>query len=163
MEIPQLDGVTNFLTTLSMWNATRRVACRTYPRILQYSHFSSTPKPFSHQNPPLNLDPGLEALLRDVDISLKNHMKGSPKHKELEIVTGVDSGLLNGLSLTEWSSMEINADVDDLERESRKSPAASFGSNQIGSVILPEELRSAIEAIISGKFIFPRPPKIDQS
>jgi hypothetical protein len=116
--------------------------------------------PYLIQNPPLNLDPVFEALLSDVDISLKNHMKGSPKHKELEIVTGVDSGLLNGLSLTEWSSMEINADLDDVERESRKSPAAIFGSNQIGSVILPQELRSAVEAIISGNFISPRPSRL---
>ena len=144
----------------SMLNTTRRVACRTYPCILPCSYFSSTPKRYSLQNPPLNLDPGLQALLRDVDISLKNSKKCLPKPKELEIVTGVDSSLLHGLSLTEWSSMEVDADLGDVERESRKSPAAIFGSNQIGSVILPQELQSAVEAIISGNSIS-LTPRID--
>jgi hypothetical protein len=103
----------------------------------------------------LNLDPTLQALLRDISISLKNPNKGFAKHKELEIVTGTDSGLLPGLSLKEWTSMEKNADIGDVELESRKSPAAIFGSIQIGSVILPQELRSAIEAIISGNSTFP--------
>ena len=138
-----------------MLNTTRRVACRTYPCILPCSHFSSTPKRYSLQNPPLKLDPGLQALLRDVDISLKNSKKCLPKPKELEIVTGVDSSPLHGLSVTEWSSMEIGVDLGDVERESRKSPAAIFGSNQVGSVILPQELQSAVEAIIAGSLISP--------
>jgi hypothetical protein len=139
-----------------------RAACRTYPCILQCSRISSTPKHYSLQNPPLNLDPGLQALLRDVDISLKNSKAGLPKHKELEIITGVDSSRVHGLSLTEWSSMEINAELGEVERESRKSPAANFGSTQIGSVVLPQELRSAIEAIVSGNFISPSPSRINQ-
>jgi hypothetical protein len=134
-----------------MLNATRRVACRTYPWC---SHFSSTPTHHSLQNPPLNLDPGLQALLRDVDISLKSSKEGLPKHKELEIVTRANPGLLHGLSVTEWSPMEVGADLGDVERESRKSPSAIFGSDQIGSVILPQELLTAVEAIISGNFIF---------
>jgi nitrogen regulatory protein PII-like uncharacterized protein len=103
----------------------------------------------------LNLDPSLQALLRDVDISLKNSKHGLAKHKELEIVTSVDWGSDRGLSPTEWTSMEVDEDLGDVERESRKSPAAVFGSDQIGTVVLPQELRSAIEEIISGNFFSP--------
>jgi hypothetical protein len=51
--------------------------------------------------------------------------------------------------------MEVDEDLGDVERESRKSPAAVFGSDQIGTVVLPQELRSAIEEIISGNFFSP--------
>lgn len=143
-----------------MLNAARRVACRGHQRILQCSYLSSTTATrYSLPNAPLNLDPSLDALLRDIDISLKNSKQGLAKHKELKIVTG--SSPHQEICLKEWSSMEPNADLGDVERESPKSPAAIFGSNQIGSVILPQELRFAIEAIVSRNIIFPPHPSID--
>ena len=40
-------------------------------------------------------------------------------------------------------------------RKERKSPAAAFGSNGIGSVTIPFELQDAIRSIISGE-CFPK-------
>ena len=127
---------------------TRRVFCRRHPWSLQLFQLSSTPSRYSLPNAPLNLDPSLRLLLHDINISLKNSKHSTATHKELEIVNGIDSSLHRAISLKEWSSM--NGELGDEEREPPKSPAAIFGSNQIGSVILPQELRSAIESIISG-------------
>lgn len=133
----------------SMLRATRKVVCRRQPWSLQSSKISSTTSRYSLPNAPLNLDPSLQSLLRDINISLKNSKHSAARHNELEIVNGVDSSL-HAISLKEWSSMKINDELGDEVREPPKSPAAIFGSNQIGSVILPQELRDAIESIISG-------------
>lgn len=42
----------------------------------------------------------------------------------------------------------LNNDMD------RKSPAARYGSRQIGAVILPNQLQNAINALISGEYFF---------
>ena len=43
---------------------------------------------------------------------------------------------------------------DEIEsRESRKSPAAAFGSRQIGAVVLPKQLQSSVSRLIEGKSV----------
>lgn len=113
---------------------------------------SSTARNYSVPNPPFHLDPSLRSLLHDIHISLKNAEKSSAEHKELEMVSGDESSAVHRSS-SEWFPMKTNDWIhEDAKRESRKSPAAQFGSDQIGTVVLPQELCSAIESVISGEF-----------
>ena len=42
---------------------------------------------------------------------------------------------------------------DEVEsRESRKSPAAAFGSRHIGAVVIPKQLQNSISRLIEGLF-----------
>jgi hypothetical protein len=95
-------------------------------------------------NSPLNLDPSLQALLADVDISLiKNKSKHLPKGpRELEIWDGP----------SEEAYSLINEDISHTADEhlTRKSPAAHYGSLRTGATILPFELHASISRLISG-------------
>ncbi|KAL0951798.1 hypothetical protein HGRIS_008465 [Hohenbuehelia grisea] len=117
-----------------------------FPKIRNsLSRPSSSISDTKHPNPPLHLDPSLRALLQDVDISLNQHKHkhayARPGPRELEatsvdILPGEDGALATG--------------DDDVEEHShRKSPAALFGSQGIGAVILPLELQASINLIIS--------------
>ncbi|KAF7436331.1 37S ribosomal protein S22 [Pleurotus ostreatus] len=93
-------------------------------------------------NPPLDLDPSFQALLRDVDISLERHNPKDaalPSRRELEAlpVEGTEDSLL------------LPDDAPHDEYSLRKSPAAHFGSQRIGAVILPLELQASITSIIA--------------
>ena len=118
--------------------------------------FSSSASAFSPQlNPRMDLDPALRDLLRDVDMSLggKKRSRGPhpPLKKQLEEVP-------EPLQDVATASLSI-AEIDDLEEPfqeetvGRKSPAAEFGSYSMGTVILPLELQSAINVLISGAII----------
>jgi hypothetical protein len=98
-------------------------------------------------NAPLDLDPSLRALLKDVDISLikrKSLENRTQPHRELEV-------LPTGLSLVNEVDVE-NDIVDEEGSKERKSPAALFGSDRIGAVVLPLELQKSISLLISGRF-----------
>jgi hypothetical protein len=85
----------------------------------------------------------MQALLKDVDMSLLSHKKGpAPARRELDIIPS--EGDLNVVSETE-------RETDAAEYEGRKSPAAHFGSSRIGSVVLPLELQHSINLLISGE------------
>jgi len=132
--------------------AARRLTCCSSQSFFGHAPFSSTAKSYSVPNPPLHLDPSLRSLLHDIDISLKNAKKSSGEPKELEIVSGDESGVVHRFPPEQWSPMETNDWIhEETERESRKSPAAEFGSDQIGAVVLPQELCSAINSVISGE------------
>jgi hypothetical protein len=111
---------------------------------------------------PVPLDPSLQALLNDVDISIARHKARrtdpSPRvvdsgkaHRELEVFpelslehTDRDAG-----------SSALELDYDDAHEEAdtaetRKSPAAAFGSKAIGAVVLPLELQNSIVRLIEG-------------
>ncbi|TFK77519.1 Rsm22-domain-containing protein [Pluteus cervinus] len=95
----------------------------------------STSRTRSNQpNPPLHLDPSLRALLQDVDISLGNYNPKGTKLHQLEVVSNLQS------------SDVVDEDVESVRR---KSPAALFGSQGIGAVILPDQLQASINLIIS--------------
>jgi hypothetical protein len=53
------------------------------------------------------------------------------------------------------SNMESSAwEHEETEsRDSRKSPAALFGSRKIGAVVIPKELQSSVGRLIEGEFI----------
>src|ERR1700733_15959567 len=104
------------------------------PYLLSLKHFSSYP------NPPLDLDPSLQALLKDVDISLSQNKSRPPVlRRELEALP------------TEDLPETVTSLAEELpEYAQRKSPAAQFGSQQIGAVVLPPQLQTSINLLIFG-------------
>jgi hypothetical protein len=110
------------------------LGCIAKKRLYSSAHSHNT-----HARSKLELDPSLEALLKDVDISLQNY-KTQHKHRELDV-------------------LEISEDLKDTELDEepsedegylgRKSPAAHFGSDKIGSMVIPHELQNAINELIS--------------
>ncbi|KAJ7687437.1 mitochondrial small ribosomal subunit Rsm22-domain-containing protein [Mycena rosella] len=134
------------------FRATRYVGLRGVPRrrSATVSLFGTSTSTCSAQvNPRVDLDPALRNLLRDVDMSLggKKRSSGSPLKplkRELE-----------QLPELQQDTSVIVSDLDDIELEprelevGRKSPAAQFGSQDIGSVVLPLELQNSINLIIS--------------
>ncbi len=102
-----------------------------------------------HPNAPLELDPAFQALLRDIEMSLRNKDTSSSRGpRELEVFPHDPETELDYLT-----SAELDARDDDMsyEREGRKSPAAAFGSQRIGAVVLPFELQSSIGRMVGGE------------
>ena len=100
-----------------------------------------------HPNAPLDIDPAFKALLRDVDMSLLHHKSRHhhaedtrPKLRELEVYPEQD-----------LVSEVVPNEEESESRMSRKSPAAIFGSQSIGAVIIPDELRESVQTLISGE------------
>ena len=60
--------------------------------------------------------------------------------KELEVL---GSSNIDPPSLTDIDESDVRSD--------RKSARARFGTNKIGSVVLPQELQSAIQRVIDGE------------
>ena len=105
-----------------------------------------------HPNAPLDLDPSLQALLSDVDISLARHKARSSMNEptirprqELEVFAD-ESAAVDGAELREEDTEDVESDHQD----SRKSPAALFGSQRVGAIVLPLELQNAIIKLIEG-------------
>ena len=104
-----------------------------------------------HPNAPLELDTAFQALLRDVDISLRNKatqdVSRSHGPRELELYPNDPDAAADYLS-----SAELDAQ-DNIYggKEGRKSPAAAFGSQRIGAVVLPLELQSTISRMITSE------------
>lgn len=123
------------------------------------AYFSSSPVSSSHQpNAPLDLDPAFQALLKDVDMSLlqkkSRHISAENRHarvhRELEVYPQ------DPRTLDDYAGPE---DLDFHEdgptaKEARKSPAALFGSQRIGTVVLPFELQNTITRLIAGIYVF---------
>ncbi|EAU92266.1 3-methyl-2-oxobutanoate hydroxymethyltransferase [Coprinopsis cinerea okayama7 len=83
----------------------------------------------------------MQALLKDVDMAFANHNPAlQPKHRELtaEPVAEAEEALEEV-----YESFESPEDTLD-----RKSPAALFGSQKIGQVVVPQQLQDAIVALI---------------
>lgn len=116
------------------------------------AHFSISAPLASHQpNAPLDIDPSFQALLKDVDMALLKKKtryhhthprpEDMPKLRELEEyppeeqVDGVMSDLVA---------------VDAEHRLPRRSPAAVFGAQTFGMVLIPRELQQSISALIDG-------------
>ena len=96
--------------------------------------------PFSsHQpNAPLDIDESYRSILEDIGNSRK--LNAIPHRHEL-IAYPIDSEPSTVTHLDD----EPNIPMD------RKSPAALFGSQRIGSVVIPQELQQAISGLISGE------------
>jgi hypothetical protein len=96
-------------------------------------------------HPPLNLDPGLKALLQDVDISLKSKIRVSPQPLQRDLEEIQDYQCVEDRTL-----LPEELDEFDGARDPRKSPAADFGGQRIGAVVIPSELQRSIDQLISG-------------
>jgi hypothetical protein len=106
---------------------------------LRFSSFSS------HQpNAPLDLDKSFSAILRDVNNSIaeqKLKRYHPPDIHEMSVYP------------TDSQPTELaHQDGEGNARAERKSPAAHFGSQQLGAVVIPQELKQSIAALISGEF-----------
>ena len=127
---------------------TLRVVLRGRPDAVRAASSSAG---LSHQpNAPLELDPAFQALLKDVEISIRNRIPDTSTAirgpRELELIP-------HGPDVTHdyLTSAELDAqDSDGNHADNRKSPAASFGSQRIGAVVLPLELQLSIERLIAG-------------
>lgn len=136
------------------------------------SYLYTTPSTLSDQpNQPLDLDPSYKALLRDVDISLIKHKsKTNPNQpvglpardppRELEdfpLELTPDEMKEAELLVREQMDKDGNIDRDEEyqagKREARKSPAALFGSQAIGQVVLPYELQMSVGLMIQGNVL----------
>ena len=111
-------------------------------RALRFLRCSSSS---SHQpNAPLDLDKSFRAVLRDIDNSLAeqklNRHHSLPNTHELTAYP------------TDPEATEVEHQEDEGDtRAQRKSPAAHFGSQQPGAVVIPQELKQTISALISGE------------
>jgi hypothetical protein len=98
----------------------------------------------------VELDPSLQALLADVDVSIARHKArlADPasqtlrRHRELEV--------FSDLALNEPLPVAAAEDDEHEGVDTRKSPAAAFGSHAFGHVVLPLELENSINKLIEG-------------
>lgn len=124
----------------------------TRPKISAFASTTSVhvaPQP----RPSLPLDPSLKSLLHDIDISLM------AKHKGAEVPTSASARELEALENDVGEIEYYDMDHEDhpteepaRRREDRKSPAARFGSDGIGAVVLPQELQRTVTALIESMF-----------
>jgi len=102
-------------------------------------------------NAPLDLDPSLQNLLRGADMAMAHRLnvhypkEGPPGHRRMELV---EQG---GITSTSWVEEEEEEELSS--RGSRKSPAAEFGSRNIGAVVLPTQLQESVTRLIESAFL----------
>ena len=99
----------------------------------------------SRPNPRIDVDPDLQMLMQDVDMALNKHLKR--EQQQLEIIPREEK--------EEEEEKEKEADFEDdgYEPQSnlhRKSPAALFGSQRVGAVVIPQEMQDIIQRLFSG-------------
>jgi len=95
----------------------------------------------SRPNPRIDVDPDLQMLMQDVDMALNKHSKR--EQQQLEIIPKEE----------EEEEEEPNFEDNGYEPQSnlhRKSPAALFGSQRIGAVVIPHEMQDIIQRLFSG-------------
>ncbi len=117
----------------------------------------SSSRASSLPNSTLDLDPSYRQLLQDIDITLKKHSLDPVKpHRELEVLKKGSTSAIHEVTSEDWVSMDsassklfVEEDDDDGHR---KAPATLFGSDQLGTVIIPLELQNAINLLIAGDY-----------
>ncbi|KAF9513878.1 hypothetical protein BS47DRAFT_1343701 [Hydnum rufescens UP504] len=115
--------------------------------------FPETQRP----NPGLHLDPALQQLLRDTDLSLIR----SRKHRE-KLPRTYNPTELEGIPVSSeedaeaWEAYELGPDIHDPgadveawhNRSEKLSQEAAFGSKRIGQISIPLELERSMAAVI---------------
>lgn len=124
-------------------------------------YISSTIIARSHQpNAPVELDPSYASLLKDTDMSIHRHKARQtiPDSHRPQVTS------LRELEIFPSDSVDDHLTFEELEdqeagqsRTEQKSPAAVFGSQRIGAVILPFELNQTITRLISGVHVYRSP------
>ena len=116
-----------------------RARARGALRLLRFSSSSS------HQpNAPLELDKSFKAILRDIDSSIAEQKLN--RHHSLP-----DIHELTAYPTDSEVTELIHQEDEGNTRAERKSPAAYFGSQQLGAVVIPQELKQTISHLISGE------------
>lgn len=108
-------------------------------------------------NAPLDLDPAMQQLLRDTDLSLLRARKHKPRviHElESEPVPIEENEEQMGVSVVGEEGQE---EEEGGRRPERRSAAAVYGSYGVGAVVLPFELERSILNLIAGKSPYPTP------
>jgi len=110
-------------------------------RVLRFLRCSSSS---SHQpNAPLDLDKSFRAVLRDIDNSIAEQKLN--RHHSLHELTAYP---------TDPEATNLTHQEDEgITRAQRKSLAAHFGSQHPGAVVIPQELKQTISALISGESV----------
>jgi hypothetical protein len=107
--------------------------------LLRSSSFSS------HQpNAPLDLDKSFRTILQNIDNSItEQKAKGQHPLPDIHELT---------VYPTDPAPTELShQDSEPTPGAERKSPAALFGSQRLGAVVIPRELQKSISALISGE------------
>ena len=110
-------------------------------------------------NPGLHLDPALQQLLRDTDLSLirsRKHQVKLPRTHTPKELEGIPVSSKEDAEA--WEGYELEPDVhdraDDVEawhnRAEKLSPEALFGSKRIGQISIPLELETNMQSLING-------------
>lgn len=121
------------------------------PSLSQSARFTSTPLVCSQPNGPLDLDPSLQALLKDVDISLMRAKSGASLVENTSPLKPVRELEVFSVPEDEENSLEDDLSAEDGVHhwDIKKSPAAHFGSRRIGQVVIPLELQNSIDRLIA--------------
>ncbi len=110
-------------------------------RALRFLRFSSSS---SHQpNAPLDLDKSFTAILSDIDNSIAEQKLN--RHHSISDIHELTA------YPTDFGATELAQDDEENIRAQRKSPAADFGSQRLGAVVIPQELKQSISVLISGE------------
>jgi hypothetical protein len=117
--------------------------------------FPETQRP----NPGLHLDPALQQLLRDTDLSLIRSRKHREKLPRTYNPTELEGIPVSSEEDTEaWEGYELGPDIHDPgadveawhNRSEKLSQEAAFGSKTIGQISIPLELERSMAAVIQG-------------
>lgn len=112
------------------------------------------------------LDPSLQQLLRDTDLSLLKSRRSRGKisslydsPKELEVSEASASSSKKQQEKYEEDDLDDERSIeDDIDawhnRDEKRSVEASFGSKYVGLSSIPEELNDAISSMIGGACIY---------
>ncbi len=111
-------------------------------RALRFLRFSSS-SPLQ-PNAPLDLDKSFRAILLDIDNSIAEQKLN--RHNSLP-----DIHELTAYPTDSEPTELARHDDEGSTRAQRKSPAAHFGSQQLGAVVIPQELKQTISTLISGE------------
>ncbi|KAL4067352.1 mitochondrial small ribosomal subunit Rsm22-domain-containing protein [Scleroderma yunnanense] len=106
----------------------------------------------AHPNPPVTLDPTLKTLLEGVDLSVSSHKKKAEGELHSQPLRELEPFQDDNGDVAYYNNIDEEGDAfmePTQHREDRKSPAARFGGNSIGSVVLPPELQRAIISLIN--------------
>lgn len=99
---------------------------------------------------PLEIDSVLQAVLHDADFALKKHRNHTSEPSNIKNLDIIQS------ELSDLPTSESQPDAIMLHERTglRKSLAAQFGSQRIGSVYIPTELQDTIQKLISGNLLY---------
>ena len=89
-------------------------------------------------------------MLKDADLSLLRHKARDSSQTELQSRRELEIYPSDSLDELQTAEELEQGEPGHNHREQQKSPAASFGSQQIGAVILPLDLQQTITRRIAG-------------